>query len=100
MSKSENILPDIDKTIHELARLKIMATLDSVAEGDMTFLMNFTGLSWGNLSVQVSKLKDAGFVAVEKSFVDNKPQSRASLTKQGKQALKKYKSAMSDLLGF
>jgi len=100
MSKAENILPDIDKTVHELARLKIMATLDSVAEGDMTFLMNFTGLSWGNLSVQVSKLKDAGFVAVEKSFVDNKPQSRVSLTKEGKTAYASYKTAMGDLLGF
>jgi len=97
---NKNILPDIDKTLHELARLKIMATLDSVAEGDMTFLMNFTGLSWGNLSVQVTKLKDAGFVAVEKSFVDNKPQSRVRLTEDGKKAFAAYKSAMGDLLGF
>ena len=97
---SEQLLPDIDKTIHELARLKIMATLASVKEGDMTFLMNFTGLTWGNLSVQVGKLKDAGFVHVEKSFVDNKPLSRARLTAEGRKAFEGYKDAISDILNF
>lgn len=99
MIKKIALLPDIDKTIHELARLKILATLSVVESGDYTYLMNFTGLSWGNLSVQVTKLKDAGFVRVEKQFIDNKPNSTASITLEGRKAFDVYRKSMAELLG-
>ena len=98
MPKAKDTFPEIDKAIHELARLKIIATLASVEDGDMTFLMNFTGLSWGNLSVQVSKLKDIGYVDVQKNFVNNKPQSKVCLTLKGKKAFTHYKETLGDLL--
>ena len=92
--------PVIDKTIHELARLRILATLAVVESGDYAFLMQSTGLSWGNLSVQISRLKEAGFVEVEKGFVNNKPNTRVGLSNAGHAAFRAYKRDIAWMLGF
>ena len=91
-------LDEINRLIHEPARLLIMATLSVVEEADFTFLMNQTGLTWGNLSSHISKLEEAGYVAIQKKFVQKKPQSIATLTDSGRSAFDEYRNNMKDLL--
>jgi DNA-binding transcriptional ArsR family regulator len=61
-------LAELDRLVHEPARLAVMALLYVVESADLTFLMNQTGLTWGNLSAHMSKLEEAGYLQVEKSF--------------------------------
>jgi DNA-binding MarR family transcriptional regulator len=96
-SKSENI-DQIDRLIHEPARLMILTSLYVLEGGDMVFLKNQTHLSWGNLSVQVRRLEEAGYVQVEKEFVDNKPHTVVSLTPLGKRAFDAYREHMQEIL--
>ncbi len=91
-------LTDIDKTIHEPARLMIMANLFVVESADFTFLMGQTGLTWGNLSSHLSKLEKAGYVAVEKSFIGKKPHTMLSLTGDGRSAFRDYRQKMEQAL--
>ena len=91
-------LADIDRLIHEPARLCIIVTLYVVESADYTFLMNQTGLTWGNLSSHMSKLEEAGYVAVEKSFVGKKPQTMAALTEAGRAAFQTYRRQMEQVL--
>jgi DNA-binding MarR family transcriptional regulator len=91
-------LAEIDRLIHEPARLSIIVTLYVVESADYTFLMNQTGLTWGNLSSHMSKLEEAGYVAVEKSFVGKKPQTMAALTEAGRAAFQAYRRQMEQIL--
>ena len=61
-------LNDIDRLVHEPARLMLMAVLYVVEGADFTFLMNQTGMTWGNLSAHMSKLEEAGYLEVEKKI--------------------------------
>lgn len=90
-------VPSIDKLIHEPARLLLLAWLYVVESADFTFLMNQTGLTWGNLSSHMTKLEDAGFIAVEKAFKERKPNTMLSLTPAGRAAFKAYKATMQQL---
>jgi len=74
-------IPKIDKTIHEPARLMIIAHLFVVESADFLFLQRQTGLTWGNLSSHLSKLENAGYVAIEKEFIDKKPHTVLHLTR-------------------
>jgi DNA-binding MarR family transcriptional regulator len=85
---------EIDKLIHEPARLKIMAQLYVVEEADFIFLMRQTGLTWGNLSSHMSKLEDAEYIEVRKEFVDKKPRTILKLTTTGREAFEKYRNAI------
>ena len=86
---SPNLLQP-DKLIHEPARLAILTVLSTCASADFIFLQTVTGLSKGNLSVQLSKLEEADLVKIEKLFVGKKPNTTASLTEKGCQALADY----------
>ena len=100
MSEPRDDLPgvkDIDKLIHEPARLILMANLFVVESADFLFLMNQTGLTFGNLSSHMSRLEAAGFINVEKEFVDKKPNTRLSLTEDGRRAFAEYKDRMRHL---
>jgi DNA-binding MarR family transcriptional regulator len=88
----------IDKLVHEPARLALMATLAYVERADATFLQKQTGLTWGNLSSHVSKLEAAGYVAVEKTFVDRKPKTLLQLTEAGRTAFAEYRTRMLEAL--
>jgi DNA-binding MarR family transcriptional regulator len=90
---------DIDKVIHEPARLIIVANLYVVESADFTFLMNQTGLTWGNLSSHMSKLEKAGYVQVEKTFVGKRPYTLLHLTPEGREAFEMYRVQMQQLLG-
>ena len=88
---------EIDKLIHEPARLKIMAQLFVIEEADFIFLMRQTGLTWGNLSSHMSKLEDVGYVEVRKEFLDKKPHTILKLTSKGRDAFNEYRRAMNQV---
>jgi len=87
-------IPKIDKTIHEPARLRIMAYLFIIESADFLFLQRQTGLTWGNLSSHLSKLEAAGYVAIEKEFLDKKPHTTLHLTDKGRTAFQEYRRSM------
>ncbi len=93
---SEDLQPlaDIDRLIHEPARLMILALLYVIESGDFTFLMRQTGLTWGNLSSHMSKLEAAGYIEVEKEFVGRKPRTMLRLTDEGRTAFQEYVQSM------
>ncbi|MBN1536448.1 MAG: transcriptional regulator [Anaerolineales bacterium] len=91
-------LTDIDRLIHEPARLMILSFLEAVDSADYVFLMRVSGLTWGNLSSHMTKLEEAGYVTVKKEFLNKKPHSMAQLTLQGKQALEAYRLVMKKAL--
>jgi DNA-binding transcriptional ArsR family regulator len=97
---SEDLQPiaDIDRIIHEPARLMILALLYVVESGDFTFLMRQTGLTWGNLSSHMSKLEEAGYIEVEKEFVGRKPHTMLHLTDEGRAAFREYRQSMKQVL--
>lgn len=88
-------LSEIDKVIHEPARLSILAHLFVLDSADALFLKNQIGLTWGNLSTHLKRLEDAGYVQVEKEFVDRKPVTSLRLTDVGRDSFLRYKNRMS-----
>lgn len=94
-----NKLSDIDPLIHAPARLMVMTYLYVVESLDFVYLKRVTNLSWGNLSTHLTKLDDAGYVRIKKSFQDKKPKTMIQLTDKGRQAFRKYKDEMYQVLG-
>jgi DNA-binding MarR family transcriptional regulator len=88
----------IDEVIHGRLRLGIMAYLAGREAADFNELKSRLKASDGNLSVHLRKLEEAGYVAVEKTFVDRKPLTRARLTEPGREAFVGYLDAMSKLV--
>jgi DNA-binding MarR family transcriptional regulator len=91
-------IADLDPVIHAPARLAIMTALYVVQGADFVFLQKHTGLTRGNLSSHLSKLEAAGYIAVEKKFVDRVPRTLLKLTGQGTSALLKYREQMQKAL--
>jgi DNA-binding MarR family transcriptional regulator len=85
---------EVDRLIHEPARLKIIALLYMLESADFTFLMSQTGMTWGNLSSHMTKLEDAGYLEVEKSFKGRRPNTMLKLTNKGRQAFQTYRRQM------
>lgn len=90
---------DLDPILHSQLRLAVMSLLISVKEAEFTFLKEKTEATAGNLSVQIQKLKDAGYIDVIKQFKDNYPQTICKITKQGVSAFEKYVTALQTYLG-
>jgi DNA-binding MarR family transcriptional regulator len=97
---NENLQPlaEIDRVIHEPARLLILAYLSVVESADFLFLMNQTNLTRGNLSSHLSKLETAGYVEIKKEFVDKIPRTLLRLTEQGRNAFHEYRRNMKQVL--
>jgi DNA-binding MarR family transcriptional regulator len=91
-------LADIDQIIHAPARLMVLSYLYVVESADYVFLIRLTGLTWGNLSTHLSKLEEAGYVAIDKEFRGKKPHTTISLTDQGRAAFREYKKSMQQVL--
>lgn len=93
--------PALDRIVHERARLMILTRLASAEGARASFveLKEDLGFTAGNLSVQLKNLEEAGYVAIEKSFRDNKPYTEASLTDSGDRALRAYLEEMERLIG-
>ena len=84
-------ISNINKIIHEPARLIITAHLYVVESADFLFLQRQTGLTWGNISSHIRKLENAGYVAVNKEFIDKKPHTTLKLTDKGRAAFQEYR---------
>ena len=88
----------IDEVIHGRIRLGIMAFLSGAGTADFNTLKARLQATDGNLSVHLRKLEDAGYVAIEKSFVGRKPLTRISLTEPGRSAFQRYLEAIGKLV--
>jgi DNA-binding MarR family transcriptional regulator len=93
-----NILADIDQIIHTPARLMIVTYLYVVESTDYVFLMRLTGLTWGNLFTHLTKLEDAGYITIEKTFKGKKPYTIVHLSDKGRIAFRKYKKNIKQVL--
>jgi DNA-binding MarR family transcriptional regulator len=81
---------DLNPILHSQLRLAVMSILISVKEAEFTYLREKTDATAGNLSVQINKLKEAGYIDVTKTFKDNYPQTICKITPQGIQAFEEY----------
>ena len=90
---------DLDPILHSQLRLAVMSLLISVKEAEFTFLREKTNATAGNLSVQIQKLKDAGYIDVIKQFKDNYPQTICRITKAGVAAFELYVKNLQSYLG-
>ena len=88
----------LNSLIHAPARLKVMTQLYVLDAADATFLVNRTGLTWGNLSTHVTKLEAGGYVKLQKGFRGKKPRTMISLTRKGRDAFRAYRASMQRLL--
>jgi len=92
-------MSEIDRLVHEPARLGLLASLAVVRDADFVFLRAQTGLTKGNLASHMDKLEQAGYVEIEKTFVERTPRTLYRLTRAGRAALRRYKKTMLQLLG-
>jgi DNA-binding transcriptional ArsR family regulator len=81
---------DLDPVLHSQLRLAVMSLLISVKEAEFGWLREKTNSTAGNLSVQINKLKDAGYIDVTKKFRDNYPLTTCKITKEGMHAFDLY----------
>lgn len=81
---------ELDPILHSQLRLAIISLLISVKEAEFTFLKEKTNSTAGNLSVQINKLKDVGYIDVAKQFKDNYPQTTCKITRKGVDAFDEY----------
>ncbi len=88
----------LDRVVHEPARLAILTNLYVVENADATWLLQQTGLTWGNLASHLAKLEKAEYVTVDKGFRGRKPRTRIALTDAGRTALRVYRSRMMQAL--
>lgn len=92
-------LPDLNPVIHGKLRLALLSLLTTVEEAEFTWLRARTGSTDGNLGAQLARLEEAGYVAVEKKFVQRKPHTIYRMTEAGRKALTEYVQALKQLLG-
>ncbi len=98
MNEDVRNLIDVDRVIHEPARLMIVAVLSAVEKADFLFLLNATELTRGNLSSHLSRLEEAGYVEIEKTFDGKTPRTICHLTDAGRDALAAYRQQMNAVL--
>ena len=94
MNEALSELKNIDRTIHEPARLMIVAILSAVEEADFLYLLKATELTKVNLSSHLSRLEEELYVPIEKSFVGKMPRTVCRLTETGESALESYRKQM------
>ena len=92
--KDLGTIADIDRIVHSPPRLMIMAYLAAVDSADFIFLMNQIGLTRGNLSSHLKTLGEAGYVDIQKEFVDKMPRTLIRLTDAGQEAIEIYREQM------
>lgn len=89
---------ELDPILHSQLRLAVMSLLIGVKEADFTFIKEKTNATAGNLSVQVQKLRDAGYIEVNKQFKDNYPLTTCKVTRKGVAAFEAYVKALQQYL--
>lgn len=98
MAEGLRSVTELDRLIHEPARLLIVTILSSVASADFLFLQRETGLTKGNLSAHLSKLEEAGYVKIEKTFKGKLPLTVCTLTASGRKAVTQYRQQLQDFI--
>ena len=93
------MLKDLDPLLHSQLRLGVMSLLMSVDSAEFTYLKDKTNSTAGNLSVQLDKLSEAGYITIEKSFKGKKPLTTCKITKQGLKAFEEYVNALKQYIG-
>lgn len=91
-------LTDLDRVIHEPGRLILVALLSSVERSDFLYLQRETGMNKGTLSSHLTRLEEAGYVEIEKTFRGKLPQTLLRLTPQGRKAFDQYRRAIKGAL--
>ena len=89
---------DLDSLLHSQLRLAVMSILISVEEADFSYLREQTGATAGNISTQITKLREGGYIEVKKSFRENYPQTRCRITSLGRQRFTEYVTALNEYL--
>lgn len=89
----------LDDVIHGRVRLGVMAYLADAGVADFTELKTLLDVTQGNLSVHLRKLEEAGYVSIDKSFLDRKPLTRVRMTEEGREAFAAYLEAIAKLVG-
>ena len=92
------MLKKLDPLLHSELRLAVMSLLISVEKAEFTYLKEQTNATAGNLSVQVTKLEDAGYIIVEKGFKGKMPQTICKITRKGINAFEKYVKDLKEYL--
>ena len=90
---------ELDPILHSQLRLAVMQVLITVKEAEFTYLKDETNATAGNLSVQLQKLKDAGYIDIKKRFKDNYPQTICKITPEGIKAFETYVKNLQTYLG-
>ena len=98
MSTKIQRLAEVDRIIHEPSRLMIVALLAAVKEADFQYLQQASRLTKGNLSVHLSKLEQAGYIAIEKTFRKKYPLTMCRLTERGQEVLDSYRRTIKGAL--
>jgi len=98
MSDELRAVTALDRLIHEPARLLIVTILSSVASADFLFLQRETGLTKGNLSAHLSKLEEAGYVKIKKTFKGKFPLTVCKLTASGQRSLRMYRQQLQSFM--
>ena len=88
----------LDPILHNQLRLAVVSLLVGVESAEFTFLLEKTGATRGNLSVQLTRLKDAGYIQVTKSFRDNYPLTTCKLSTKGLKAFEQYVASIKQYL--
>ena len=88
----------LDPLLHSELRLAVMSVLISMETADFVYLRRETGATAGNLSVQLDKLSQAGYIEVEKSFDGKKPHTTCRITDKGRQAFEDYVESLKSYL--
>ncbi len=98
MSEELRKFTEVDRTIHEPARLLIVTILFAVEKVDFLYLLHETGLTKGNLSAHLVKLETAGYVKIEKTFRGKIPQTLISLSEDGRAAFEVYRKQLANIV--
>ena len=94
------MLKELDPLLHSQLRLAVISILMSVDEADFVYLKEKTEATAGNLSVQIDKLSNAGYIQVKKEFVGKKTRTSCRITEQGREAFEKYVDALRSYINF
>jgi DNA-binding MarR family transcriptional regulator len=86
---------NLDPILHSQLRLSIMSLLISLESAEFSYLLEQTKATKGNLSIQLNKLKDAGYISIKKSFRNNYPLTTCKITPKGIKAFESYVEALS-----
>jgi hypothetical protein len=90
---------DLDPLLHSQLRLGVISILIGADEADFVFIREKTGATAGNLSVQIEKLREAGYIKVTKSFRGKMPRTTCKITAAGIRAFEKYVKSLKDYIG-